>query len=139
MAKKTKKEMEHIIFDAFIQIKPNFAGEPVTCVQCEKEPPDFICEDEIRKIGVELGQWLHKEQTEIYRALEYTEKEIKEKVLYDATILDYLKNHDISIYRIGNKYPSKINRANFIFSLIDFINKFIIGSMLTREEYFLYE
>jgi hypothetical protein len=139
MVKKTKKEMEKIIFDAFIKIEPNFAGGPVTCEQCEKDPPDFICENNQGRIGVELGEWLHKDQTTKSRAFEDIEREIKEKVLSEATISDFMKNHDISIFHIENKFPSKLNKANFITSLIDFLNKFINTSQLNRKESFINE
>lgn len=131
----TKKEMEKIIFDAFIKIEPNFDGEPVTYEQCEKDPPDFICKNDKKRIGVELGEWLHKEQTERSRALEDIEEEIKEKVLSDDTISNFLKNHDVSIFTIADRFPSKVDRARFISELIHFLREFIKTSDLTKIKY----
>ena len=136
-AKKTKKEMERIIFDAFIGIEPNFAGGPVTYEQCEKDPPDFICKNDKRRIGVELGEWLHKEQTDKSRALEDIEEEIKKQVLLDEKISNFLKNHEVSIFTIADKFPSKVDMERFISELIDFLMKFITESQLEEKKYFL--
>ncbi len=126
-----------MIFDAFIKIEPNFAGELVTCEQCQKDPPDFICSNKKIRIGVELAEWLHKEQTDRSRALEDIEREIKEKVLSDATISNFMKNHEVSIFPIVDKFPSKVHRVRFISELIDFNKEFIKYSDLNEKEHYI--
>lgn len=79
MTRLTKEEREKRIFDAFIAIDPNFAGEKVICFRGE-EPPDFICEGKRnRRIGIELIEWLHHSQTTISSSIKYREKNPKNK------------------------------------------------------------
>jgi hypothetical protein len=136
MVKKTKKEKEKGILDAFINIKPDFAGESVTCEQCKKDPPDFICENNKRIMGVELGEWLHKDQTTRSRAFEDIEKIIKEEGL-SCEVKDFLKNHSVSIFPISEKSPNKPDRARFISELNDLLTEFIKTSKSRKEEYWL--
>ncbi len=137
MVKKTKKEREKIIFEAFINIDPNFAGEKVLCEQYQKDPPDFICSNnKNRKIGVELVEWLHEDQTARSRALEDLEKRIRKEAFPDP-IKDFLKNHSVSIFPISNKFPSKSDRSRFISELIDILNKFILTPQARQEKTWL--
>ncbi len=70
MQSKSKEKEEGTIFRTFHARKPNFAGEAVSWSP-GVDPPDVLCEtDKGRKIGVELGEWLHESQTTRARALE---------------------------------------------------------------------
>jgi hypothetical protein len=123
----TKKERERVIFEAFINTEPIYAGEHVTYEQCAKAPPDFICDNnKNRKIGIELVEWLHKDQTERSRALEDLERMIRSET-FDNTIKDFLKNYAVSIFPVSDKFPSKFGRSRFITELIDILNKFILA------------
>jgi len=129
-----KKGKEKIIFEAFIKIEPNFAGEQVFCEQCSKDPPDIICgNNKDRRIGVELVEWLHEDQTTRSRAFEDLEKKIKQLTFPDK-VKDYLKSHDVSIYPVADKFPSKSERPRFISELIDILNQFILTSQEEWEE-----
>jgi hypothetical protein len=130
----TKKETEMIIFEAFINTEPNFAGEHVTCEQCANDPPDFICENnKNRKTGVELVEWLHEDQTARSRALEDLEKRIRNEAFPDI-IIDFLKNYDVSIFPVSDKFPSKSDRSRFISELIDILNKFILTPQFHKKK-----
>ncbi len=53
---------ERLVFAAFRECCPNFAGRPVTC-RDGADPPDFICVDASdKRIAVELGEWLNETQ-----------------------------------------------------------------------------
>ena len=60
----TKEELERMVFEKFLAVKPEFAGEklqewvPVRC-----DPPDFACVTKSgSEVGVELTAWLAEEQ-----------------------------------------------------------------------------
>jgi hypothetical protein len=54
---------EKTIFEAFTRTCPNFAGRKVKC-EVGPDPPDYVCVDELgRRVGLELGEWLHEQQT----------------------------------------------------------------------------
>jgi hypothetical protein len=134
MIKKTKKEREKIIFETFATIVPNFAGEQMLCEQFSKDPPDFMCKNnKNRIIGVELVEWLHQTQTTMSRALEDLEKAIRIKFLPN-TIKDFLKNHDVSLFPVLDKFPSKLDRPKFISELNDILNKLILLPLDFEEE-----
>src|SRR5882672_5202966 len=63
----TKREKEKAIFEAFIEVCPTFAGESIKHWRQptdESEFPDVICiSTSNKRIGVELVEWLHQEQT----------------------------------------------------------------------------
>jgi hypothetical protein len=132
-----KKEREKLIFEAFIKIEPNFAGEQVFCEQCSKDPPDIICvNNKNRRIGVELVEWLHEDQTTRSRAFEDLEKRIRQEAFPD-NVKDYLKNHDVSIFPVSDKFPRKSDRSRFISELIDILNQFILRQEEWEEENWL--
>jgi len=134
MAKKTKKEREKLIFEEFIKINPYFSGEQVLCDQCLEDPPDFICEnDKNRKIGIELVEWLHEDQTTRSRALEDLEDIIRQTAFPD-NVRDYLSNHGVSIFPVSEKFPSKSDRSRFINELIDILNQFLLTPQEEHEE-----
>jgi hypothetical protein len=61
---------EHTIFEAFIAVRPDFAGRALEC-KPGADPPDFIGTDaEGKRVGVELGEWLNEEQMRISVARE---------------------------------------------------------------------
>lgn len=53
---------EKATFQNFCATWPNFAGRRVVC-QEGPDPPDYVCiHSDGKRIGVELGEWLHQEQ-----------------------------------------------------------------------------
>src|SRR5881628_2506419 len=68
------REYEAAVFKAFLNIKPDFADEPIsgwTQPADEKEFPDVICTTESKKrIGVEIGEWLNEEQLTHAKSME---------------------------------------------------------------------
>jgi len=61
------------IFASFIRGLADFAGRPVSCGN-GADPPDFLCTDnEGRRIGIELGEWLNQQQMAANRAREEEE------------------------------------------------------------------
>jgi hypothetical protein len=136
MIKNTKKEMEKIIFESFKSIEPDFAGEEVECEQCPKDPPDFICKNgENRRIGIELVEWLHEDQTMRSRAFEDTEQKIKKELSY--SIKDFLRICDVIIHPIQGKSPSKSYRPRFVSELIEILNDFISSISMSEKIYSL--
>ncbi|MGA2903985.1 MAG: hypothetical protein ABSD98_09145 [Candidatus Korobacteraceae bacterium] len=54
------RRIEEQIFEAFLEIRPNFAGRPLKNWERGANPPDFFCHDCSGKlIGVELTEWLN--------------------------------------------------------------------------------
>jgi hypothetical protein len=74
-ARMTKKEKrEKTIFDYFEKKNPNFAGRKVTSV-LGNDPPDILCTDEAdKRIGVELGEWVNKDQIKASKIREAIER-----------------------------------------------------------------
>lgn len=58
---KAQRDEEKAIFASFYALLPDFAGERIEHWQpAERDPPDIICTtDSGKRIGVELGEWLH--------------------------------------------------------------------------------
>lgn len=55
---------EKLVFKAFREAAPNFAGRAVTCDE-GPDPPDFVCLDSVgKRVGVELGEWLKEAQVQ---------------------------------------------------------------------------
>jgi hypothetical protein len=61
---------ERLVFQAFVDACPNFAGTPATWSE-GNDPPDVLCVDTNgKRIGVELGEWLNEEQIARNKRLE---------------------------------------------------------------------
>jgi hypothetical protein len=121
------------IFEAFIATEADFAGEPVSW-SAGKDPPDVLCETANgRKIGVELGEWLHESQTERVRAYEILERELANEAVKQAFV-DWLKQYGVQLYpnqeiyqsKKGPKYrfPTKADRPKFKSELFDLLGEF---------------
>jgi hypothetical protein len=56
-----QRDEEKAVFDAFLVLQPDFAGEPIAHWHlADSDPPDIVCSTVSRRIvGVELGEWLH--------------------------------------------------------------------------------
>src|SRR5215475_937399 len=69
-----KREYEAAIFKAFLNVKPDFCGEPIsewTQPADEKDFPDVICKTASKKrVGVEIGEWLNEEQLTHAKSME---------------------------------------------------------------------
>lgn len=110
----SKQEQE--IFQAVVASEPNFAGEAVKC-SVGSDPPDFLCQTNPgRKIGVELGEWLHEAQTERARALEILEKEIAKESI-KRNFVDWLDRYGALLYpklEMGSSETDRLqNRGPF--------------------------
>lgn len=137
MDKLTKKEREKVIFDAFIKVEPNFAGEKVTCNQCDNDPPDFICDNKTgKRLGVELVEWLNEPQTRRSREFDKLEKEINDKIS-SPILIDYIKYHNVSIFPIEDVFPNKRERQDFIEEFIEFLTNEAVPLLCFNERVFL--
>ncbi len=80
----TKREREKAVFEAFLAIEPNFAGEPIPIwhqPDDEKEFPDIIGRSiSGRRVGVELGEWLNQDQMQVAKAKERLEDSMLEAI-----------------------------------------------------------
>ena len=72
------RKEEQTIFEAFIKLRPNFAGRPVNW-QPGNDPPDILCIDGTgARIGVELGEWLNQGQMQTEKEAEIAEKSFRD-------------------------------------------------------------
>lgn len=72
--------VEQKVFDAFVALRPNFAGRPVQCAR-GANPPDFTCVDSGgAQIGVELSEWLHETQIARERPRYQLEREYRQAI-----------------------------------------------------------
>ena len=64
MAGASKRRRERQIFQAFLELHPLFAAEPIErWVQPHTDPPDIVCSTtKGRDIGVELKSWVHESE-----------------------------------------------------------------------------
>jgi hypothetical protein len=61
---------ETTIFKSFAEVRPDFAGRELTCGP-GADPPDFVGTDAAgKRVGIELGEWLDKQQMAISVARE---------------------------------------------------------------------
>lgn len=124
---------EKAIFEAFNATEANFAGEPVSWLE-GADPPDVLCETgNGRRIGVELGEWLHESQTARAGAFKTLEGEIANEAV-KQNFADLLKQYRVLLHRkqeiyqtkAGPKYvfPTKADRCKFKSELFDLLRKF---------------
>jgi hypothetical protein len=67
------------IFEAFLQAAPDFAGEKITdWKHSRNDSPDIICVDRAgARIGLEMTEWLHEEQTRNFSRWERVLRDVK--------------------------------------------------------------
>lgn len=71
---------ERIIFDAFHRVRPDFAGCPINW-KLGANPPDIICtDDEGKRVGIELVEWLSEEQIKAFKTREKVEESFLETI-----------------------------------------------------------
>jgi hypothetical protein len=79
-----KREHERAIFKAFLELAPDFAGEPLADwdqPQQENDFPDIVGHGVSgRLIGAELGEWLNEEQLGAAKRKERTEESFLEAI-----------------------------------------------------------
>jgi hypothetical protein len=64
---------EQLVFEEFMRCLPNFAGRAIKW-QAGNNPPDILCVDSAgKRIGVELGEWLNKDQMQSSKKRERAE------------------------------------------------------------------
>ncbi len=125
----SKDEQE--IFKAFVATEPNFAGEPFSW-SAGADPPDILCEtNKVRRIGVELREWLHEDQTTRARAFEDLEREIAGQI--PSSVLKQLNQYWISLIPRSEVFPSKSKRLQFKSELVDFLYKVVRSGQLIGE------
>lgn len=108
----SKQEQE--IFQAFVARESNFVAEAVKC-SVGSDPPDFLCQtNQGRKIGVELGEWLHEAQTERARALEGLEKKIATESV-EQNFATWLDQYGVLLYPKMEVDPKKADKFTYIF------------------------
>ncbi len=77
-----KRYKEKAVFKTFIQLHPNFAGEPIAkWILAEQDPPDILCTTLSGKIlGVELTEWIHQKEMDARKLREIIHKQIMEAI-----------------------------------------------------------
>lgn len=94
----SKRAHEKAIFEAFLRVAPNFAGEGIgewRQPADETEFPDIICISQSgRRIGVELGEWLNEGEIRAAKGMERIQASMLE------AIGDQGKNDTTYIYTI---------------------------------------
>ena len=77
-----KYALEKWAFTAFLNAKPEFAGEAIiNWDQPVSDPPDVLCKTQTgRKIGVELTEWLDQAQIAQAMGLEHIQRSILEAI-----------------------------------------------------------
>lgn len=75
-----KRSREKLIFAAFLEVAPVFAGEAISCWEQpprESDFPDVICTTESgRRIGAELGEWLNQTEMTIAKRDERIQEDL---------------------------------------------------------------
>jgi hypothetical protein len=74
-----KRDNERVLFESFLKVQPEFAGEPLSAWEQpndERDFPDIIGTSVTgKKIGVEIGEWLNEEEIQAAKKKERTEEE----------------------------------------------------------------
>jgi hypothetical protein len=83
--KSKKRKHEKAIFEAFLRVLPNFAGEPIQGEAKqpadEKEFPDVVCTTiSGKRIGVELGEWFNEQELRSIKSMEGIQKSILDAI-----------------------------------------------------------
>jgi len=80
----SKREHEKAIFQAFMKVSPEFAGEKISKWHQpadETDFPDIVCTSQSgRRIGVELGEWLNEGQIGAAKGLDRIQKSMLEAI-----------------------------------------------------------
>jgi len=73
-----QRNEEEDVFAAFLAVQPDFAGESIEVWDsAPSDPPDIICRTVSgRKIGVELGEWLHEREMGASKLREKIEQQL---------------------------------------------------------------
>jgi len=73
-----QRNEEEDVFAAFLAVQPDFAGETIEVWDpAPSDPPDIICLTVTgRRIGVELGEWLHEKEMGAGKLREQIEKQL---------------------------------------------------------------
>jgi len=76
----SKRKHEKAIFEAFVKVAPNFAGEKIIEWKQpadEREFPDIICSSQSGgTVGVELGEWLNEGEIRAAKAMDRLQQSI---------------------------------------------------------------
>jgi len=77
-----QRHEEKIIFAAFYELQPDFAGEPIEDWKlADCDPPDIVCTAVSgKRIGVELGEWLHFGEMEAGKLREAIERQLLDAI-----------------------------------------------------------
>jgi hypothetical protein len=80
--RQSKRNEEKAVFEAFLDLRPDFAGEPIERWQlAESDPPDVVCWSRSGKtIGVELVEWLHEGEMSAGKKRESAEQHILDAI-----------------------------------------------------------
>jgi hypothetical protein len=94
----SKREHERAIFEASLRVAPDFAGEKIVewkQPEDERDFPDVVCICASgRRVGIELGEWLHEEQIRAVKGKERIQKTIL------GAVGEQGENHTKNIYAI---------------------------------------
>jgi len=101
---------EKAVFDAFLALEPEFAGEPIESWQLAgQDPPDIVCLTVSgRRIGVELGEWLHHGEMSAGKLREIIDRQLLDAIgdpqpLNTSRHFDMVILHPRDRVRLGGK------------------------------------
>jgi hypothetical protein len=119
-----QRHEEKIIFAAFYELQPDFAGEPIEDWKlADCDPPDIVCTAVSgKRIGVELGEWLHFGEMEAGKLREAMERQLLDAIgepqpLNTSRHFDMVILHPRDLVRITTS-PGKASFRAAMISLI---------------------
>lgn len=122
-----KRNYEEDIFKAFLASVPGFAGEPIDSWQLAgQDPPDIVClTGSGRRIGVELGEWLHRGEMSAAKLRETIDKQLLDAIgpqpLNTSQHFDMVTLYPKDRVRLGGKDQGPFRAA--LLSLISDVDK----------------
>lgn len=104
----SKEEAERSVFEAFIEIHPNFADQPIKSWDRGADWPDFLCRGlSGSRIGVELTEWVNTDQ--IASAKADQDMKLPFLSIIDSENVAPPRNIDSVTIEVRHKAPSTIS------------------------------
>jgi hypothetical protein len=124
-----QREEESTVFEAFLSLQPEFAGDWIEEWHvADADPPDIICTSASGKtIGVELGEWLHEKEIGAGKLRERIEQQLIDAIgepqpLNSSQHFDMVAIHPRDKVRLKLR-PEQIAFRAALFELIDEVDR----------------